>query len=73
MLLSAQAGSLLSHLLQHATLTSASTAAGAAVVAARSYHVARLASRGVVSLSGPESVQFLQVRSNCGLADCMCS
>jgi hypothetical protein len=31
----------------------------------RSYHVARLASRGVISLAGPECVQFLQV-SHCG-------
>jgi hypothetical protein len=30
----------------------------------RSYHVARLASRGVISLAGPECVPFLQV-SNC--------
>jgi hypothetical protein len=47
-------------------------AAGAAVASAalataqqaarqRSYHVARLPSRGVISLAGPECVQFLQV------------
>lgn len=52
---------LLRQCVQQATLPSACTSAVAALAGVRYYHVARLASRGVISLSGPESVQFLQV------------
>jgi hypothetical protein len=51
-------------------VTSAALAAVSQVAGQRTYHVARLASRGVISLAGEECVQFLQVssssNSNCG-------
>lgn len=53
---------LLSLRAQQAIWSSGSTSAAAAALAGfRRYHVARLATRGVISFSGPESIQFLQV------------
>jgi hypothetical protein len=53
-------------LFRHAAMAQQAALAPVALIAAevsssRSYHVARLVSRGVISMSGTDCVQFLQV------------
>lgn len=57
-------GCLRAALAAHSTGTAASAfrANGALPGSTRAYHVARLASRGVISVTGPDCVAFMQVR-----------
>lgn len=68
-------GGLRAALAAHSVGTAASgpCLAGAVHGAARAYHVARLASRGVISVTGADCLAFLQVRAQGGQHCWLCS